>query len=322
MKIIRNVLYAMLLVLSLYILVVYVLEIGTDRTLLEDETPGAVVPPDSLPVVADTTEVTPDSSRLAGVIDIPPPRVEKQKSQEKKNQGRQQRETTNNERAGMQNIDQVSSYTWKKEKFQVTLAAGIETGRRLLDVNKDQRLQAEDRFSTLFSRSTDNNSNIHFGEPKKDKYDELIALSAERWNIDPLFMKVLVEMESAFDPDAENPRSSATGLGQMLVGTYRLVFPEHETLTDGEIKHKLKNPRVALNAMGKYLAEYVYKTSSTPRQRFFSYYLGHQGIDYLIKPGSSARTMRYFPEATRYAERGVRLYEKYADLLGYTHSQD
>lgn len=52
-------------------------------------------------------------------------------------------------------------------------------------------------------------------------YDDYIDAAAARNRLDPDFLRGLFKRESGFNPNAVNPRSGATGLGQVLASTAR-----------------------------------------------------------------------------------------------------
>lgn len=66
----------------------------------------------------------------------------------------------------------------------------------------------------------------------KEKIAQYIELASEERGVNPLLVLEIVRSESNFDPQAKNPRSSASGVMQYVNGTFKAYCIDKYELTD------------------------------------------------------------------------------------------
>ena len=115
-----------------------------------------------------------------------------------------------------------------------------------------------------------------------------IKLYASKFNLDPYLVASVIEVESGGNPDARNPKSTATGLMQVIYSTAQEMGVDPSLLTD---------PDWNLYAGCKYLRQQIDKYGGT-FQGVYAYYSGSY-------PSAT------HPEGKDYAEKVLALYNKY-----------
>ena len=91
---------------------------------------------------------------------------------------------------------------------------------------------------------------------KIDRYNDLIASTADRYNLDPNFLKAVLYTESGGNPSAVGDRklkNKAFGLGQIRKNAYKDIkqdFPDYQF----SLKNVQTNPVANIDATGKYLS--------------------------------------------------------------------
>ena len=59
------------------------------------------------------------------------------------------------------------------------------------------------------------------------------------WDLNPALVYSIIELESKFDPNADNPRSSARGLGQIIKGTGEYLWEDILGNPEGSYYHEM-----------------------------------------------------------------------------------
>lgn len=61
----------------------------------------------------------------------------------------------------------------------------------------------------------------------------------QEWNLNPLLIWSIIELESNFNPSADNPKSSARGLGQIIKGTGKYLWESILGYPEGSYYHEM-----------------------------------------------------------------------------------
>lgn len=225
--------------------------------------------------------------------------------------------------------DDLDDYRSKKRRLQDLAEHFRVTTTQLADENDAIREEIEKGWCTIKTRWTDPDPgemaptqraplSIAVGNARVDRFDSIILEVAAQYGIDPLLLKSIVKQESDFRPHVENPRSSATGLGQMIVGTYRRVWPSQSHLSSDQIKARLKDPEHALRSSARYLGEFVKPKSLDRYDMFYNYYIGEHAIECLKRRGPDCSVPKdHFKDATKYANDCMGRYRDWARQIGY-----
>jgi len=112
-------------------------------------------------------------------------------------------------------------------------------------------------------------SSVSYSENEK-VYRPLIDAASKKYGIPDGLLYRLIKTESAFNPNAVNPKSGALGLAQIMLRWHPNVTREQAL-----------NPNFAIDYAGKYLAE-LYKTTKDWRLAVAAY---NWGIGNLQKQG-------------------------------------
>jgi len=126
---------------------------------------------------------------------------------------------------------------------------------------------------------------------KVARWWDKIKYYASMFNLDPVLVASIIQVESGGNPNARNPNSTATGLMQVIYSTAieMGVAPENLTDPDWNLYAGCKYLRKQLDKYGDiYKAVYAYYAGSYPSSRY--------------------------PEANEYANKVLALYNKYSSV--------
>ncbi len=146
-----------------------------------------------------------------------------------------------------------------------------------------------------------------------DRYDSLFQWYADRYGQDWQLLKAQVRQESAFDPDAINPRSGAQGLAQFMAATFKEWQDGSAGIGEpppaGILSDRL-DPEDAIHAQAAYMAWLGRVTKST-EQALAAYNFGIGNLRKVIeKHGSEWRTW-IPPETKNYIVKVISYWNEY-----------
>ena len=227
----------------------------------------------------------------------------------------------------MEEFSNVDPLVLREEKYKATEEVFLGLASESVDENVT-------RYKTLWERliqikNTNNytiaksKSSISVGIKKMDQYDEMISVIANKYRVDPLHLKTLCAIESSFNAKAMNPNSSATGLTQIIVGTYESLVPKDAHLSVAQKRKKLQNPYLNLEVAAMYLKKRIYPKHHTDKQVFFSWYLGDKALELLVsnpKALNSTYMKAYHPKATEFVAKAIKTLSELREKSGYTSS--
>ena len=117
-----------------------------------------------------------------------------------------------------------------------------------------------------------------------DEYSDWVNDAAQQYGLDPALLAGMIDIESGWNPNAVNPSSGATGLGQFLATT-----AADEGLTDPT------DPQASIYAMAKYLAKRIDWAGGDVSKGIMGY--GEGTPEYLNKVLKAAN--KYAPAKTK-----------------------
>ena len=171
-----------------------------------------------------------------------------------------------------------------------------------------------------FSFQPVGNLDISVKSREHNKYDELIKYYSKKYNVDPLHLKTIIAVESNYNPKARNPKSSATGLTQIVSGTYKLIKPRAGHLTTEQVRRKLEDPKEAIETACIYLGDYIYPSAGTEKQVFYSYYMGANALSKLLEDKKGVK--EYHSQAVDYVKNAMNVLQNYRAETGIPKQVD
>ncbi len=145
------------------------------------------------------------------------------------------------------------------------------------------------------------------------RYEDSIAQSAERFDVDPYLVAALINAESGFDEE-EVSSAGAVGLMQLLPSTAAEIAVA--VGIDGDVDaERLKDPEVNIVLGTRHLADLLARYGDT-RTALAAYNAGGGNVDsWLEQSGeSSVGTSLPFPETEAYVERVLLEEDRYLEL--------
>ena len=107
-------------------------------------------------------------------------------------------------------------YVVKSSRGVVTFTSRKPDGERSYSLFSPKR----NSYSRVYSNSYRRSAGNWAGKARQSEFDDLIYAMSELYDLDPAFVKAVVHVESAFNPEATSPKG-AMGLMQLMPGTAR-----------------------------------------------------------------------------------------------------
>jgi len=147
----------------------------------------------------------------------------------------------------------------------------------------------------------------------EDRYDSLFIIYGDRYHVPWKFLKAQVKQESAFDPDAVNPKTGATGLAQFMPRTWeewRDAAPGIQNIIDAFKLLDPRDPEDAIKAQAAYM-DWLIANTGGGEKALAAYNWGIGNIWKCVKEfGDNWRD--HLPEETRdYVAKIMAYYEDY-----------
>jgi len=227
----------------------------------------------------------------------------------------------------VEEFNKVNKLVLRREKFTASQEAYYETANDAVDELVTDLKTTRERLHQLSSHNYSDNalseSSISVDDQNMDQYDNLIWVISRKHDVDPLHLKTLCAIESNFNTKALNPNSTATGLTQLIAPTYRSLIPKDSQLSVSQIRKKLQNPYVNMDAAATYLKKRIYPVSNTERQVFFQWYLGDKALELLVsnpKALESKYMKAYHPKAIEFASKAIKVLDELRTKTGISKS--
>ncbi|NQU05034.1 MAG: transglycosylase SLT domain-containing protein, partial [Calditrichaeota bacterium] len=153
-------------------------------------------------------------------VTIKPSRSAVKKKTKKRNYPKKRLNEVKMPTTTLRDIDLVVDHETVQKQIQDLQLLIAEEALNHIDELQVKRESLELRLMN-FSFQPVGNLDISVKLPEHNKYDELIKYYSKKYNVDPLHLKTIIAVESNYNPKARNPKSSATGLTQIVSGTYK-----------------------------------------------------------------------------------------------------
>jgi hypothetical protein len=147
----------------------------------------------------------------------------------------------------------------------------------------------------------------------ESRYDSLLQYYAERYGQDWLLLKAQVKQESAFDPDALNPRSGAQGLAQFMAATFKEWQDGSAGIGEpppaGILSDRL-DPEDAIHAQAAYMA-WLHRVTKSTEQALAAYNYGIGNLRRAIEQHGGDWKTWLPPETKQYITKVIGYWNEY-----------
>lgn len=292
---------------------------------------------DSL-AVAEPARATPQEGAREGVAPVPAKRTtysgQGRRGQEAVPQPTHRPTTppgTSTERGeAIQALDPVSSFRTTDEQGDVIMQSIIDQVVAIQGEVAEARDAAQAALNSLGLAGQrdgqEGDQALIVDIPNCDRYDDWIRYYSRKEQLDPMLFKAIIFVESGCLPRARNPESTATGLTQVIAGTYRAIYPSKAGWSTERIRQALEDPQHAIETGARYLGDFVVPHITGGARGLvgkpfynripYSYYLGHQTIDNMITRGTKP-SARLVKQANQYMAKVMRTYERFVAASGF-----